>query len=725
MNQRSIAARLVTQLLKLRYTHLIRQAWEAVRVDYSNHGGDYGSSNNDTLNNTAEALIILSRDDEHFGDLVCAMVDTLPHDDSLSLAFFFHILELIALPSADNAAQLSERSLFRPKSRDRIRSNSAVVWMMLAQRLAGKIAAKIFTEDVHNQLVSQLEGATCKHEQLVSLLALERFAITRECKQLITEGRTLDYLRKYLNVDTELTGEESTRHNRSSTSTTSTSNTASNITTGHHTNKSSFGIRSANFLLNGYHQLARATSIRRSVINTTFSVHSPHNSKRTRSDASVDTSIFSEDSEWKEKELQFCATWALGHGLAMGMRPPIRPVHDRPRVMLDVDVAIGRWKISPDWLEIRNDHTAFATIWTNCPILLGTWYYEVTLITSGIMQIGWTSLVGDDVFECDEGIGVGDTIYSLGYDGCRRLTWYQANTLSDHCFNTWKEGDVLGVWIHLDDESPQYRFYLNGVEQPHSTVELECEERADQWLKSVARGIQSGHHQMYPAASFTGGQQARFNFGATPFQYPPSGAYDTLDHIIESHPELMTSNTASIFDTPCWLQSTTTDSQTVIRGKATGFDITHSHDDIRLDHRVNTTSNESFNFALCKLCCNAYVDAVFTPCLHGDVCAKCAHRCGSTCPWCRATIEDITIGQPFLTAPLPSIQHGPRHNRTAMLCGNDDDDDDDDKHMSPIDGTTTLLAPRTASLLATPINNTNTKLLCSDEPKRNDGLTIF
>jgi hypothetical protein len=63
MNQRSIAARLVTQLLKLRYTHLIRQAWQTVHTDYVNHSSlDYASANNDTLNNTAEALIALSHD---------------------------------------------------------------------------------------------------------------------------------------------------------------------------------------------------------------------------------------------------------------------------------------------------------------------------------------------------------------------------------------------------------------------------------------------------------------------------------------------------------------------------------------------------------------------------------------------------------------------------------------------------------------------------------------
>ena len=45
----------------------------------------------------------------------------------------------------------------------------------------------------------------------------------------------------------------------------------------------------------------------------------------------------------------------------------------------------------------------------------------MTLVTSGIMQIGWTNLVGDDAFECDEGIGMErqciDYGLPLAYDG--------------------------------------------------------------------------------------------------------------------------------------------------------------------------------------------------------------------------------------------------------------------------------------------------------------------
>ncbi|KAI8052294.1 hypothetical protein BDF22DRAFT_743868 [Syncephalis plumigaleata] len=261
MNQRSIAARLVTQLLKLRYTHLIRQAWQAVRVDYVNHSSlDYASANNDALNNTRNHLLrYLMMVHEHFGDLVCTMVDTLPHDDPLSLAFFFHILELIALPSTDNAIQLSARllhktsndyqgGLFRSKPRDRIRCNSAIVWMMLAQRLAGKVAVRIFTEDVHNQLVSQLENANSKHEQLVSLLALERFAITRECKLIITQGRAIPFLQNYL---------EGLPNISESNETASTSNKTKPLND--KLPKQGIGARSASILFSSYQHLARAT----------------------------------------------------------------------------------------------------------------------------------------------------------------------------------------------------------------------------------------------------------------------------------------------------------------------------------------------------------------------------------------------------------------------------------------------------------------------------------
>lgn len=93
----------------------------------------------------------------------------------------------------------------------------------------------------------------------------------------------------------------------------------------------------------------------------------------------------------------------------------------------------------------------------------GVWYYEVTVITSGVMQIGWATK--DSKFlnhvivpssRCppvslcmhtharllpapQEGYGIGDDEYSCAYDGCRQLIWYNARS-KPHAHPCWKEG---------------------------------------------------------------------------------------------------------------------------------------------------------------------------------------------------------------------------------------------------------------------------------------------
>ena len=51
----------------------------------------------------------------------------------------------------------------------------------------------------------------------------------------------------------------------------------------------------------------------------------------------------------------------------------------------------------------------------------GAWYYEVVLLTDGLMQIGWA----DEAFQCDplSGQGVGDNEHSWAYDGFRSKKW--------------------------------------------------------------------------------------------------------------------------------------------------------------------------------------------------------------------------------------------------------------------------------------------------------------
>lgn len=127
----------------------------------------------------------------------------------------------------------------------------------------------------------------------------------------------------------------------------------------------------------------------------------------------------------------------------------------------------------------------------------GRWYYEVVLLTDGLMQIGWA----DNRFVCDpvRGQGVGDHSHSWAIDGFRQKIW---------CLNSksygerWQTGDVLGVLLDLN--LYEMRFYLNGRD-----------------LGVAFRGFRG--QGIFPAASLNDGQAAHFNFGTSQFMHPPSG----------------------------------------------------------------------------------------------------------------------------------------------------------------------------------------------------------
>jgi hypothetical protein len=48
-------------------------------------------------------------------------------------------------------------------------------------------------------------------------------------------------------------------------------------------------------------------------------------------------------------------------------------------------------------------------------VFSGCWYYEVLIVTSGVMQIGWATK--NSKFLNHDGYGIGDDEYSQAYDG--------------------------------------------------------------------------------------------------------------------------------------------------------------------------------------------------------------------------------------------------------------------------------------------------------------------
>jgi hypothetical protein len=58
-----------------------------------------------------------------------------------------------------------------------------------------------------------------------------------------------------------------------------------------------------------------------------------------------------------------------------------------------------------------------------------------------------------------QGCGIGDDQYSVAFDGCRQLVWY--NGLHQTVKHPpWKEGDVIGFLLDIPNQ--KITFYING-----------------------------------------------------------------------------------------------------------------------------------------------------------------------------------------------------------------------------------------------------------------------
>eukprot|EP01035_Chromulina_nebulosa_P018786 gene18786-24553_t len=123
------------------------------------------------------------------------------------------------------------------------------------------------------------------------------------------------------------------------------------------------------------------------------------------------------------------------------------------------------------------------------------WYYECTLLTDGLIQIGWAS----SQFRCDPlcGQGVGDNYHSWAFDGLRSKKW---NVSCESYGKRWKVGDVVGTLLDMD--LLEIRFYVNG------------EDLGPAYDKC-------SQYDMYPAISLNVRQTIRVNFGSYRFMYPP------------------------------------------------------------------------------------------------------------------------------------------------------------------------------------------------------------
>ncbi|XP_023827083.1 RING finger and SPRY domain-containing protein 1 isoform X2 [Salvelinus sp. IW2-2015] len=289
---------------------------------------------------------------------------------------------------------------------------------------------------------------------------------------------------------------------------------------------------------------------------------------------------WADHTDYLKRQVGFCSQWSLDNlFLKDGRQFTYEKVNlSNINAMLNSNDVSEYLKISPSGLEARCDASSFESVRCTFCVDSGVWYYEVTVVTSGVMQIGWATK--DSKFLNHEGYGIGDDEYSCAYDGCRQLIWYNARS-KPHSHPCWKEGDVIGFLLDLGKK--QMLFYLNGHELPPE--------------KQVFSSATSG---FFAAASFMSYQQCEFNFGAKPFRHPPSVKFSTFNDFA----------------------SLASDEKIILP----------RHRRLALLKQVSIRDN------CCTLCCDQMADTELRPCGHSGMCMECALQL-ETCPLCRQDIQ--------------------------------------------------------------------------------------
>ncbi|KAI8074589.1 hypothetical protein BC940DRAFT_315194 [Gongronella butleri] len=173
--------------------------------------------------------------------------------------------------------------------------------------------------------------------------------------------------------------------------------------------------------------------------------------------------------------------------------------------------ATPHWKLGGNGLEIRNDRPHFESIRATTCVKQGKWYYEVLLVSDGIMQIGWCT--SRCRFVPEEGYGVGDDQHGFAFDTYRSAVWANGTAVYPQAQQhqplfRCRAGDVLGSYLDL--EQGICSFFVNGRDVG-MTVAFEH-------ASSVHGGQMEG---LYPSFSLTTHQHIKINFGRDPWWHPP------------------------------------------------------------------------------------------------------------------------------------------------------------------------------------------------------------
>uniref|UniRef100_A0A146LYJ7 RING finger and SPRY domain-containing protein 1 n=2 Tax=Lygus hesperus TaxID=30085 RepID=A0A146LYJ7_LYGHE len=290
-----------------------------------------------------------------------------------------------------------------------------------------------------------------------------------------------------------------------------------------------------------------------------------------------------------EAQVGFCAQWCLDNLFLIDGRNYSYELVNMEGInaMLNTRDVSEYLKISPDGLEARCDAYTFESVRCTFPVVEGSWFFEATLLSPGVMQIGWATK--HSKFLNHEGYGIGDDEHSLAYDGCRELLWHNAKStpVPD---SQWSDGDTVGCLLQIATPSvpiTKVTFYLNG-----------------RMVASTQINFKTTSNEFYAGASFMSFQQCRFNFGSRRFLHPP---------------------------------------------KNTEFSCFNDHASLAEVDRVvyprhlllEALRNMSIKEDSCTICFDQKANVTLEPCGHNGFCKTCTLQL-TECPMCRATIFRFT-----------------------------------------------------------------------------------
>jgi hypothetical protein len=193
--------------------------------------------------------------------------------------------------------------------------------------------------------------------------------------------------------------------------------------------------------------------------------------------------------------------------------------------------------------------SAILTFNKNSP---GVWYFEIELLSDGLMQLGWIDDEFQDSANDKEGDGIGDDVngHSWAFDGFRNKLLHKgeeiallaASSSSSSAIGdkgikedkkereSWETNDVVGCLLRIDEVSSSssssnkkasnkrnevhFIYFLNGNRVPGGEFQFI---------------VESNHSGFYPAVSLEEGESIVVNNGEkVPFKFPPKEQFPSL-----------------------------------------------------------------------------------------------------------------------------------------------------------------------------------------------------